>query len=144
MNANIIVALIAASATIVGAAITFVLTKAKDRSAELQQRKQSQYHQLLSAISDLFDYSVSEEDAQKRFASAVNSIVLVAPKPVIDAIMAYYRELTNRPINHERSAELLKRLILEMRKSLELPFDDDPSTFDFEMVAVPKRRELTE
>ena len=138
MNAQITVALITASASILAAAITFFLTKSKERSAQLQQRKQAQYQELLSAISDLADYSVTLEQANKKFAAAVNTIVLVAPQPVIDAIMSYYRELTNKTTNGQRRAELLNRLILEIRKSLELPFNDDPKTFDFELVAVTK------
>jgi hypothetical protein len=138
MNAQIIVALIAALASILAAAITFFLTKSKERSVELQQRKQSQYQELLSAVSDLADDNVTLAQAQRRFAAAVNTVVLVAPQPVIDAVMAYYRELLSKTIDRPRRVELLKRLILEIRKSLELPFDDDPDTFDFELVAAPK------
>jgi hypothetical protein len=138
MNAEITVALVTASASILAAAITFFLTKSKERSVELQQRKQSQYKELLSAVSDLADGGVTLEQAQRRFAAAVNTIVLVAPQPVIAAVMAYYRELLSQTTNRPRRVELLKRLILEIRKSLELPFDDDPNTFDFELVAAPK------
>lgn len=138
MNTQITVALITALAGILAAAITFFLTKSKERSAQLQQRKQTQYQELLSSISDLADYSVSLEKANKRFAAAVNTVVLVAPQPVIDALMAYYRDLSNRTPDHHRRAKLLNHLILEIRKSLELPFTDDPKTFDFELVAVTK------
>ena len=144
MKAEIIVALIAASASILGAAITFFLTKSRERSAQLQQRKQSQYQELLSAISDLADYSVTQADGQRRFAAAVNTIVLVAPQPVIDALMAYYRELASGTIDRQRRVELLRRLILEIRKSLELPFYDDPNTFDFELVAAPRGKDFAQ
>lgn len=135
MNAEIMVALISASASILIAAVTFFLTKSKERSVELQQRKQCQYQELLSAISELADDSVTLVEARRRFAAAVNTIVLVAPQPVIDALMAYYRELTSKTINRDQRVELLRGLILEIRKSLDLPFEDDPSTFDFELVA---------
>ena len=138
MDTQITVALITASASIVVAAATFFLTKSKERSVQLQQRKQSQYQELLAAISDLADDSVALEQARRRFAAAVNTIVLVAPQPVIDALMAYYRELTCETVSRQRRVELLKYLILEIRKSLELPFDDDPNTFDFELVAATK------
>jgi hypothetical protein len=135
------VALIAASASILVAAITFFLTKSKERSVQLQQRKQSQYQELLSAISDLADDSVTVKQARRRFAAAVNTIVLVAPQTVIGALMAYYRELAGGTVNRESRVKLLKRLILEIRKSLELPFDDDPKTFDFELVAARKGKD---
>jgi dipeptide/tripeptide permease len=138
VNTQITVALITAAAGILAAAITFFLTKSKERSAQLQQRKQTQYQELLSAISDLADQSVSLEQATKRFAVAVNTIVLVAPQPVIDALMAYYLDLSNKTPDRRRRVELLNHLILEIRKSLELPFTDDPKTFHFELVAVTK------
>src|SRR5437762_9600097 len=132
------VALITVSGTILVAAITFFLTKSKERGVQLQQRKQSQYQELLSAISDLADDSVSLEQARRKFAAAVNTIFLVASQPVIDALMAYHRELSSESIVRQKRVELLKRLILEIRKSLELPFEDDPKTFDFELVAARK------
>ena len=135
MNAQITVALIAASASILAAAITFFLTKSKERSVQLQQRKQVHYQELLSAISDLADENVKLDQARRRFAAAVNTAVLVAPQPVIGALMIYYRELSSEAINRQRRVALLKSLVLEIRKSLELPFEDDPNTFDFELVA---------
>ena len=138
MNAQITVALITVSGTILVAAITFFLTKSKERGVQLQQRKQSQYQELLSAISDLADDSVSLEQARRKFAAAVNTIFLVAPQPVIAALMAYHRELSSESVVRQKRVELLKRLILEIRKSLELPFEDDPNTFDFELVAARK------
>lgn len=141
MDTQITVAIITASASIVVAAITFFLTKSKERSDQLQQRKQSQYQELLSAISDLADDSVPLDQARRRFAAAVNTIVLVAPQPVIGALMAYYRELTNETINRQRRVELLKHLVLEIRISLALPFNDDPNTFDFELVAARKGKD---
>ena len=138
MNVQITVALISASTVILVAAITFFLTKSKERGVQLQQRKQAQYQELLSAISDLADDSVPLEQARRRFAAAVNTIVLVAPQRVIDAVMAYYRELAGEAIDRQRRGELLKTLVLEIRKSLELPFVDDPNTFDFELVGATK------
>jgi hypothetical protein len=66
---------------------------------------------------------------------------LVAPQPVIHSLMDYYRELASGTTNRPRRVELLKRLVLEIRKSLELPFDDDPNTFDFELVGGPQRQD---
>ena len=87
-------------------------------------------------ISDLADHTVPLEQARKRFAAAVNTVVLVAPQPVVAATMAYYRVLAGEVIDRKRSVEILKELVLELRRSLELPFADNPATFDFELVAV--------
>jgi hypothetical protein len=139
MNVQITVALITASTGIFVAAITFFLTKSRERSVQLQQRKQTQYQELLSSISDLADESVELDQARRRFAAAVNTIVLVAPQPVISALMAYYRELALEAIDRPQRVALLRDLVLEIRKSLELPFADDPNTFDFELAAATKR-----
>ncbi len=50
--------------------------------------------------------------------------------------MAYHRVLGSEVIDRKRSVEVLRELVLELRKSLELPFDDDPATFDFELAVV--------
>ncbi len=136
MTAQITVAIITASASIAVAAVMFFLTKSKERADQLRQRKQAHFQELLMGISDLADHTVPLEQARKRFAAAVNTVVLVAPQPVIAATMAYHRVLGSEVIDRKRSVEVLRELVLELRKSLELPFDDDPATFDFELAVV--------
>jgi hypothetical protein len=136
VSAQITVAIITASGSIAVAAIVFFLTKSKERADQLRQRKQAHYQELLMGISDLADHTVPLQQARKRFAAAVNTVVLVAPQPVVAATMAYYWVLCGEVIDRKRSVEVLKELVLELRRSLELPFADNPATFDFELAVV--------
>lgn len=141
MQTEVTVAIITASASIVVAAVSFLLSKWKERADALQERKRAHYQELLAAISDLADHGIELEKARRRFASAVNTIVLVAPQSVIAAVMDYYQELSSDRRNPEHRAKLLKSLILEFRGGLGLPFSDDLNTFKFELVGVPKPRD---
>jgi len=72
METSITVAIISASASIVVAALSFVLSKRAERKALLQQRKLAHYQELLDALSDL---AVDGTDkANQRFANAVNTM----------------------------------------------------------------------
>jgi hypothetical protein len=129
MEAQIAVAIISASTAIVVAALTFFLTKSKERADHLRQRKQDQYQELLSAMSLLGDDSIPDRaQVVKRWSAAVNMIALVAPQEVIIALMNWRREV-RKGITQERHDELYKALVIALRKSLELPYEDDPATF---------------
>lgn len=136
MNPTILVAIITASASIVIAALTFVMTKRAERKDVLQQRKLSHYQELLSAISDLAIDDIDKDEANLRFAKAVNTIALVAPQNVITELMNFHDEIkfSNTEKTLEKHDQKLKNLLLSMRKSLELPFKDDPKSFNFHLV----------
>ncbi|MCE5272552.1 hypothetical protein LLH00_14830 [bacterium] len=77
-----------------------------------------------------------------RFALAANTIVLAAPQYVISALMAFHDETkfsnTNRSqVNHDN---LLKELVLAVRKDLGLAVEDDANSFSFHLIgSSPKR-----
>jgi hypothetical protein len=142
MDPTISVAIISAAASIIVAAVTFVLTKRAQRKDVLQQRKLAHYQDLLSGISDLAIDDIDKTEANLKFARAVNTIALVAPQSVISALMDFHDEVKfsnpNKSVdNHDKK---LKKLLLEMRKSLELPFEDDPSTFNFHLVGFKPKK----
>ena len=134
MNPTITVAIIAGAVSIIVAALSFLLTKHAERRDALQQRKLEHYKELLLAISDLAVDGVDKAEANQRFARAANIIVLVAPPKVITALMAFHDEVKfsnpNRSIEaHDRK---LKELLVAIRWSLRLPFEDEP--FDFHLI----------
>ena len=142
MNSTVIVAIIGAAASVIVASLSFWLTKRAERRDALQQRKLEHYRELLLAISDLAVDGTNKEQANQRFARAANTIVLVAHPRVINALMAFHDEV--KFSNPNRTAEghdrKLKDLLLAIRASLELPFVDDPDTFDFHLIGSrPKR-----
>ena len=139
MSPNIVVALITASASVIIAAATFFLTKRSERAAQLRQRKEEQYYDLLRAFAAFHDATSDVVKARQQLANAINLVVLVAPQYVITSVMAIYHEMLIWPPRPDEQRRLLLDLILKLRKSLELPFEDDASTFDFEIVSVDKR-----
>jgi hypothetical protein len=106
------------------------------RLDQLRERKLERYQELLSAISDLADRSQDQEAARRRFAAAANTIVLVAPPEVVNAVMDFHDETcaSNRERTQERHDRLLKALILRLRRSLDLPFADDETDLNFHLV----------
>ena len=142
METGIIIAIISASASILVAALSFALNKWSERKNSIQQRKLAHYQELLYSISDLAVDGVDKDKANQRFANAANTIALVAPQYAIDALMAFHDEIKFSNPNHTQEGhdKALINLLLAIRKSLELPFKDDPKTFNFHLIgAQPKR-----
>ena len=136
METSIIVAIISAAASIIAAALSFALNKRAERKAALQQRKVTHYQELLNSQSDLAVDGTDKDKANQRFANAANTIALVPPLYVIEALMRFHEEakFSNPNKTHEGHDRALRELLLAIRKSLELPFRDDPQTFDFHLI----------
>jgi hypothetical protein len=136
VNVTLQVAIASACLSIISASLTFYLTKRAERRDKLQQRKLEHYGQLMTAISDLASDGVDQAEANERFNRAVNTIVLVAPQKVVQAVMAFHDEVkvSNPNRTQEGHDKKLTDLVLAIRASLELPFRDDPQTFLFHLV----------
>ena len=93
MNTSIIVAIISACTSIVIAALSFAWNKRAERKTLLQARKIAHYQELLNSISDLAVDGINKEEANQRFANAANTIALVAPQYVINALMNFHDEV---------------------------------------------------
>jgi hypothetical protein len=136
METSIIVAIISASASIIVAALSFALNKRAERKFVLQQRRVAHYRELLNALSDLAVDGTDKEKANQRFANAANTITLVAPQYLIESLMRFHDEVkfSNPNKSQEGHDRALKELLLALRKSLELPYRDNPQTFDYHLI----------
>lgn len=136
METSIIVAVISAAASIIVAALSFALNKRAERKAALQQRRVAHYQELLNALSDLAVDGTDKDKVNQRFANAANTIALVAPQHVIATLMRFHDEVkfSNPNKSQEGHDRALKELLLAIRESLELPYKDDPKTFDFHLI----------
>jgi len=136
MNEGIIVAAITASATILGAAVTYLLTKRHELAVQWQNEKLNHYKVLLSSLSDLAVDGTDKDDANMRFALAANTIALVAPQDVITALMAYHEEVkfSNQNRSPARHDELLRVLLLAIRKDIGRTRGDDIRSFNFHLI----------
>lgn len=142
MDKVVVVAIVSAAGSVVVAALTFWLNTIQKRRDDLRQRKVERYQELLEAISDLAVHG-TDDKTNARYATAVNTIGLTAPQFVIEALLAFQDEISvaNKNQSKERHDALLSRLVLEMRRSLEFPLDDNPATFRFKLVG--GRRNVT-
>ena len=138
---DVIVAIIAASTSVVVAALSFYLTKRHELFVQRQSEKINHYKVLFSAISDLFVDGTDKDDANRRFALATNTIALVAPQEVIDALMAFHDEIkySNPNRSENKFYKLFNALLLAIRRDIRLAKGDDKATFDFHLVgSAPK------
>ena len=142
MDTSIIVALVTTAGSIFVAAITFYLTKRHQIKSEWQKEKVNHYKVLLSALSDLAVDGTDKDDANMRFALAVNTICLVAPEYVIHALMAFHNEIkyTNANRSAERHDMLLRELMLAIRRDIGLSGRDNRGEFDFHLIGSRKVR----
>lgn len=141
MSVNILVAIITASASVIVAALTFYLTKRHELSVQWQGEKLNHYKVLFSALSDLAVDGTDKDAANKRFCVAVNTISLVAPQYVIDALMAFHNEVkfSNPNKSSEQHDKLLNKLLLAVRRDIGLAKGDNNATFNFHLIgSAPK------
>ncbi len=136
MNTSIIVAVVSTGGSILVAAVTFYLTKRHQTKTEWQKEKVNHYKVLLSALSDLAVDGTNKDDANKRFALAVNTICLVAPQYVIHALMEFHNEVkySNDSKKVDRHDEFLQKLMLAIRRDIGLSGKDDQRSFDFHLI----------
>ena len=136
MNEAIVVAIIAASSSIVVSALTFFLTKRYELYVQWRNEKMNHYKVLFSALSDLAVDGTDKDDANMRFALASNTISLAAPQYVINDLMAFHDEVKFSNLNKlpERHDKLLNELLLAVRRDIGLAKGDDSATFSFHLI----------
>lgn len=82
MDTTILVAVISAAASLSVAAITFFLTKRKEREADCRKQELKRYRELLDALSGVVGSDATPE-GRRRWARATNTIGLVASQQVL-------------------------------------------------------------
>ncbi len=119
MDVPIIVAIISAAAGLLASALTFSLTKRKEREAEWRKQKLDHYKEFMAALNDIVGPPASAE-AKVRFASAANNIFLVGSPDVLVALRLFLDETSQ---SHPRKSgdkhdEYLTKLIFAVRDDL--------------------------
>jgi hypothetical protein len=139
MDTNIVVTVISSSTAIVVAAISYWLTKKKEREAEWRKEKLSYYKEYLSALSNKVALSTHETD--QKYCIAFNTVGLFSSQTVIEQLHAY-QELTkhaSNQVDQDEHDKLLSKLILEIRKDLKLKPEDNEKTFSFRLISPYKK-----
>ncbi|WP_143133135.1 hypothetical protein [Pseudoduganella namucuonensis] len=134
METPIFVAVITAAASLAVAAITFFLTKGKEREAEWRKQKLEHYREFLDALSGIVGTD-STPEAQRRWARATNTIGLVASQSVLVALWRFQDTIARS--NPNRSAEdhdqKLNELMLAIRADLGVTPADVPENLSFRL-----------
>ena len=134
MNVPIIAAILTAVASVFVAALTFWLTKHKEREADVRKQKLEHYRDLVSSFSGIVGTD-STPEGQKHFARASNNLSLIASQEVLIALQAFQHEIrkSNPEPSVERHDMLLKNLMLAIRNDLGLAKKDDPEKLSFHL-----------
>jgi hypothetical protein len=135
MNANLVVAIISASATILVATIAYYSAKQREREAEWRKEKLNYYKEYFNALAACVGTQVTDEN-RKRYSLAFNTVGLFASQEVIECLHSF-QEISRLPAEKIQLAEhdlRLTKLVLAVRRDLKLkPKDTD--TFEFHMIA---------
>jgi hypothetical protein len=136
MDNTLIIALISLAGSLILASLTYWFTKRGEIRKEWRKDKINHYQELLAALSDLAVDGTNKDDANMKFARAVNTICLVAPQNVVTALMNFHDgvKFSNQNRNPEDHDRLLKRLLLEIRKDIKIPISDNEKTFEFHLI----------
>jgi predicted RNase H-like HicB family nuclease len=131
MDVPIAVAVISASAAVIVPAFSFYLTKKKERQADWQRYKFELYKDLVQSLSVVAGTD-STSEGRRRFALACNTLHLIAPTDVLDALHNFQDETSvsnSSPTAHKHD-QLLSRLLWEIRKDLRIPRNPDVTDFN--------------
>jgi hypothetical protein len=136
MDNSVLVTIITTSGSIIAASTAYFLTKRMQTRTEWQHEKMNHYKVLLSAISDLANDGADQIAASDKFALASNTICLVAPQSVIDALMNFHDEVkaSNENKTLEKHDFLLKQLLFAIRKDIGLSAKDDTKNFNYHLI----------
>lgn len=134
MDTPILVAVISAAASLAVAAVTFFLTKGREREAEWRKQKLEHYREFLDAMSGTVGTD-SNPEGQRRWARAANTIGLVASQRVLAALWQFQDSIAKSNPNpsvedHDRK---LNQLMLAIRADLGVTPADEPAFSSFRL-----------
>ena len=111
-------------------AVSFYLTKSKERQADWQRYKFELYKELVQSFSGIVGTD-STPEGNRRFASACNTLHLIGSKGVLNALHRFQDEIrvSNTSRDAERHDELLALLEWEIREDLRIPNNPPLSQF---------------
>jgi hypothetical protein len=128
MNTSVIVAVISSAASVIAAALSFYLTKKKEREADWRKYKFEQYKEFLVSMSGSLG-SNSTSDGRMSFSSACNALHLIGSKGVLLALHSLLAVAGRPGLPNATHDALLSKLIWEIRQDVGIPGTPDESEF---------------
>jgi hypothetical protein len=119
MNSSIWVAVIGGLAGLLTAALTYAVTKRREREADWRKLKLEMYREFTTSMAAMAEGDANDDD-KMRFNVASNALHLIASKSAVDALDAFRREISASNQNRSGDAhdKLLSRLFWEIRRDL--------------------------
>jgi hypothetical protein len=128
MDTSVVVSVIAATSGVMVTAISYYLTKKKEREADWRKYKFEQYKEFLVAISGSLG-SNSTPDGRRSFSSACNALHLIGSKGVLLALHSLLDATENPSLSKAAHDALLSKLVWEIRQDVGIPGTSDESEF---------------
>jgi hypothetical protein len=141
MNPSVITAVISGAAALVVAAMSYALSKRREREAEWRKVKLEHYREYIAGLSGIVNDRATPA-SQARYSDAVNALFLVAPGSVLRALRTFQKEIavSNKNRSDERHDALLSELVRAIRLDIH-PGRVDDSDLSFQVLGVPPRED---
>ena len=129
---------IPSGSAILAVVVTYILTKKREHEGDWRKLKFSQYQEFILALSGTVSERATAE-ARSRYADAINSMALVAPLKVLQALSEYQDEISSA-IRENRKPDdgykLLSALFHTMREDIQPRIGND-ANFQFRLMSAP-------
>lgn len=136
MDSTVITACVAATASVFVALATFYLNKKKEREAEWRKQKTEHYREFFESLNGIVENGAEiPAENHVRWSQACNTIGLVAPQSVLEALWNFQDEISrsNKNSSAENHDKQLNNLLIEIRKDLGISPKDCPQNFRFRL-----------
>jgi len=132
LDTAIVIAIIAAIATIIAPAISYFLTKHFEREAEWRAHKLEHYKAFMLALNAIVGPNPPTDD-RVRFANAANNIFLVGSTEVLVALRDFLDVTADGKSDLDRHDELLTKLIVAIRHDTGIKGAAVPEGYEFRL-----------
>jgi hypothetical protein len=134
MSGQIWGAVIAAISALLIASFTYWSSKKKDIEADWRKLKLQKYEEFATALAGMAEGDATDA-IKTRFNVAANSLHLIAPQRVVEALANFRKEISASNLNRtaRKHDDLLSRLFWEIRCDLGDPPTEDPIHFRMEL-----------
>jgi len=128
MDTSVVVSVISAASGVIVVAVSFYLTKKKEREADWRKYKFEQYKEFLVSMSGNLARD-STPESRRSFYTACNALHLIGSKGVLHSLHSFLAVAGTPNLSEATHDALLSKLIWEIRQDVGIPGNPDASEF---------------
>ena len=132
MDTSVVVSVISAASGVIVVAVSFYLTKRKEREADWRKYKFEQYKEFMVLMGGSLGIN-STPDGRKSFSSACNALHLICSKGVLLALHSLLGVAGDPSLSNAAHDALLSNLIWEIRQDVGILGTPDASEFSAQL-----------